>query len=206
MCGGPTINPPHLKHQSLGINGTVGCTESNREKAPVAGKTATQVIQNLLWFEQAAVVINPDMAHSRLFLELGFVEHLMVGECHGRSLPNFINILFEEQHASGCRLLTPPWESVAGRCPCLAQLTLGHFISVTWETDRRDPGDANIDVNPFSECTCHPAVWPLHYHKRNLLERFLVFPWCVPARLWDAAPSRLPHAGLHGRLGTLFVP
>lgn len=51
----------------------------------------------------------------------------------------------------------------------------------------------------------YPAARPLHYHKRSLLERFLLFPWSVPAGLWDAAQSRLPHAGLHGRLGTLIV-
>lgn len=70
----------------------------------------------------------------------------MVSGCHGRSLPNFIYIFFEEQHASGCRLLTLPLESVAGRCPCLAQLTLGHFISVTWETDRQDSGGAKSNA------------------------------------------------------------
>lgn len=99
-----------------------------------------------------------------------------------------------------------PLESLAGRCPCLAELTLGHFISVTWETYSWDPGGANSNnINAFFECTCHPALWPLHYRKTNLSECFLVFPWSVPAHLWDAVLSWLPHAGLHGRLGTLFV-
>lgn len=52
-------------------------------------------------------IINPDVVHPHLLLELDFVQHLVAGGCLGRSLPNFNNIFFEEQHASGCRLLTP---------------------------------------------------------------------------------------------------
>lgn len=120
---------------------------------------------------------------------------------------NFNNIFFEEQHASGCRLITPAlgissWEM---SLPCRAHFG-ALYLPVTWETYSWDPGGANSNnINAFFECTCHPALWPLHYRKTNLSECFLVFPWSVPAHLRDAVLSWLPHAGLHGRLGTLFV-
>lgn len=80
MCGGPTIDPPHMRHQNSHINGAAACALSSREKAPVAGKTATRVIHSLLWLEKSAVAINPGVVHPRLLLELGFVEHLFGAE------------------------------------------------------------------------------------------------------------------------------
>lgn len=71
---------PHMRHQNSHINGASACALSSREKAPVAGKTATRVIHSLLWLEKAAVAINPGVVHPRLLLELGFVEHLFGAE------------------------------------------------------------------------------------------------------------------------------
>lgn len=92
-------------------------------------KTATQVIRNLLWFEKAAVVTNPDVLHPRLL-----VEHLLVGGCHGRSLPDFINIFLEEQHASGCRLLSP----ALGICSWEMSLPCPAHFGALYLSDLRD--------------------------------------------------------------------
>lgn len=91
-------------------------------------KRRPRVSQNLLWFEKAPLVINPDVIHPHLPVEPSFVKYLVAGGCPGRSLPNFISVFFQEQHAPGCRLFTP---AALGLCtwemplPCSA-----HFISV----------------------------------------------------------------------------
>lgn len=67
-------------------------------------KMQCRIIRNLLWFEEAPLVINPDAVHPHLLLETDFVEYLVVGGCLRRSLPNFISIFYQEQRARGCRL------------------------------------------------------------------------------------------------------